>query len=126
MEKLNTIQKRNNLNEVYRMDAQGTGGACHCYHVDKANSFNAETGETVTVAEIKFQHGPRTEPTSTSGVLDTDLLEIVRDRLQDFQKGDYSTRENAIALTHIEEALLWMNKRVEDRAERGVLGTTVK
>ena len=29
-------------------------------------------------------------------------------------------------LTHIEEALMWMNKRVEDRAERGVLGTNAK
>jgi hypothetical protein len=58
------------------------------------------------------------------GVLDVDLLEIVRDRLKAFQTGDYATRENACAITHIEEALMWMNKRVEDRAERGVLGTT--
>ncbi len=56
-------------------------------------------------------------------MLDCDLLEIVRDRLKCFQEGDYRCRENAIALTHIEEALLWMNKRVEDRAERNVLGT---
>ena len=33
------------------------------------------------------------------------------------------TRETACALTHIEEALMWLNKRVEDRIERGVLGT---
>jgi hypothetical protein len=59
-------------------------------------------------------------------VLDTDLLEIVRHRLQCFQEGDFKTRENAIALTHIEEALLWMNKRVEDRIERNVLGTMNK
>ena len=130
MEKLNTIQKRNNLNEVYQMDTQGTGGACHEYGVIKAGSFDpltdgpTEEGDIVDI--IKFQNGPRKEPTSTSGVLDTDLLEIVRDRLNNIQKGDYRTRENAIALTHIEEALLWMNKRVEDRAERGVLGTTVK
>ena len=32
----------------------------------------------------------------------------------------------AIALTHIEEALLWMNKRADDRAERNVLGTMEK
>lgn len=72
---------------------------------------------------IKFQKGPRKEATSQHGVLDTDLLEIVRHRLQCFQAGEFATRENAIALTHIEEALLWMNKRVEDRIERNVLGT---
>jgi len=63
---------------------------------------------------------------SVHGILDTDLLEIVRHRLSCFQKGEYSTRENAIALTHIEEALLWMNKRVEDRIEKNVLGTNNK
>lgn len=60
------------------------------------------------------------------GVLDTDLIEIVRDRLTAFQAGPYACRENACALTHIEEALLWMNKRVEDRITRGVLGTYEK
>ena len=63
---------------------------------------------------------------SIHGLLDTDLLEIVRDRLQGFQSGEFACRENAIALTHLEECLLWMNKRVEDRAERGVFGTSNK
>ena len=63
---------------------------------------------------------------AVSGTLDTDLLEIVRDRLRCFQAGDFATRENACALTHIEEALMWMNKRVEDRIERNVLGTMQK
>ena len=36
------------------------------------------------------------------------------------------TRETALALTHVEEALLWLNKRTEDRAERNVLGTMEK
>lgn len=59
-------------------------------------------------------------------MLDTDLLEIVRHRLQCFQDGDYATQDNARALQHIEEALLWMNKRVTDRIARGVLGTYEK
>lgn len=50
-------------------------------------------------------------------------LEIVRDRLTAFNKGEFATRENACAITHIEEALMWMAKRADDRAERGVLGT---
>lgn len=117
--KLSTIQKRNNLNEVWRMGELGPGGAYHHYIV--YHSLDAERDETKT--EIKFQKGPRNVEGSISGVLDSDLLEIVRDRLQHFQKGEFATRENACALTHIEEALMWMNKRVEDRAERNVLGT---
>ena len=73
-----------------------------------------------------MQCGPRKEKDSLHGVIDTDLLEIVRDRLKAFQAGPFSSRENACALTHIEEALMWMNRRVEDRIERNVLGKNKK
>ena len=63
---------------------------------------------------------------SIPGVVEADLLEIVRHRLQCFQKGEFATRENALALTATEEALMWMNKRTEDRAESGKLGTYQK
>lgn len=123
MEKLSTIQKRNNLNEVSRCGDPGPGGAYHDYEIDMM--VDPETGLVFTM-HLAFQKGPRSEIGSEHGVLDTDLLEIVRDRLKCFQAGDYACRENACALTHIEEALMWMNKRVEDRAERGVLGTNEK
>lgn len=126
MEKLSTIQKHNNLNEVFRADDPGAGGACHTYAVQRTLFPVGEPAQTVTVAEIRFQHGARDEEGSTTGVLDCDLLEIVRDRLKAFNQGEYATRENACAITHIEEALMWMNKRAEDRAERGVLGTMQK
>lgn len=122
MSKLSTIQKRENLNEVHRVGEPGPGGAYHHYII--YHGLDAERDETKT--EIKFQKGPRNVPDSVGGVIDTDLLEIVRDRLQSFQKGELATRENAIVLNRIEEALLWMNKRVEDRIERNVLGTMNK
>lgn len=121
--RLSTIQKRNNLNAVYRNCEIGPGDGFHDYEIYKAD----ETPETCEpIAAIDFQKGPRNDPESRHGVLDGDLLEIVRDRLRAFQNGPYATRENALALTHIEEALLWMNKRAEDRAERNVLGTMEK
>lgn len=121
--KLSTIQKRNNLNAVYRDCEVGPGGGYHEYDIYMANE-TPETGEPIMV--IQFQKGPRNDPASRRGILDGDLLEIVRDRLRAFQDGPYATRENACALTHIEEALMWMNKRAEDRAERNVLGTMGK
>ena len=114
-EKLSTIQKRNNLNEVFRWKDRGAGNAWHRYLIQDP----ATKGGVVII----FQEGPRKDPNSIHGVLDCDLLEIVRDRLKCFQEGEYRCRENACALTHIEEALMWMNRRVEDRAERSVLGT---
>lgn len=117
MEKLLTIQKREKLNDVFVLDEKGPGGAYHRY------SVSTQQEPSTVVSEIVFQKGPRKDPEAQQGVLDVDLLEIVRHRLSCFQQGPFSTRENAIALTHIEEALLWMNKRVDDRIERGVLGT---
>lgn len=117
--KLDTIQKNNNLNSVYSVGDIGQGGAYHDYVIKSID-------DEVYIGNIYFQKGPRNEPDSRNGALDCDLLEIVRDRLKCFQNGEYATRENAIALTKIEEALLWLNKRVEDRASRGVLGTMNK
>ena len=120
MEKLSTIQKREKLNDVYVQDDKGNGGANHLYEIVSNEQ------ERKSFGMIQFQNGARKLEESIHGVLDTDLLEIVRHRLSCFQQGQFSTRENAIALTHIEEALLWMNKRVEDRIERNVLGTNNK
>lgn len=121
MRELITIQKREKLNRVYAVDEPGNGGANHRYEI--ISSPEKENPEQFVDTTIQFQNGPRHQWGSMLGVLDTDLLEIVRDRLNGFQQGEFATRENAIALTHIEEALLWMNKRVEERIERNVLGT---
>ena len=119
MRELDTLQTSDKLNLVFAQDEAGVGNANHVYEVYTA-------GGDEPIATIKFQHGPRRDPDSTPGVLDTDLLEIVRDRLIGFQSGEFACRENALALTHIEDALLWMDKRVRDRTKRGVLGTNQK
>ena len=121
MRKLDTIQKRNNLNTVYAVDEPGIGNANHAYQVVVTNYEGHEVPYAIT-----FQIGPRKEKDSIHGLLDTDLLEIVRDRLKGFQSGDYPCRENSLALTALENCLLWMNFRVEEREKRGVLGTNNK
>ena len=124
MRELSTIQKREKLNKVYALDEAGCGGASHKYRIEPIGCD--EQGNQYISQNISFQNGPRKDDNSVQGVLDTDLLEIVRDRLKGFQSGEFSCRENACALTHIEEALMWMNRRVEDRIERRVLGTNNK
>ena len=124
MRELNTIQKREKLNKVYAIGEKGNGGANHQYNIVGLPIDENDMGIFQEV--IHFQNGARKLHDSVSGVLDTDLLEIVRDRLKGFQSGEFSCRENACALTHIEEALMWMNRRVEDRIERNVLGTNNK
>lgn len=122
MRKLSTIQKREKLNDVYAVDEPGNGGASHKYEIYN----NPSDAIKHSLCKIQFQNGARKEKNSIHGVIDTDLLEIVRDRLKSFQAGPFATRDNACALTHIEEALMWMNRRVEDRIERNVLGKNEK
>lgn len=123
MRTLNTIQKREKLNTVIAIDEPGNGGANHHYVI---NYDEVKDEYDTYCTHICFQNGPRKDPDSDYGVLDTDLLEIVRDRLKGFQAGDFATEYNAQALLHVEEALMWLNRRVEDRIERQVLGTNNK
>lgn len=71
---------------------------------------------------IRFQKGPIKE-NGVNGCHNEDLLQIVLDRLRGFQKSSFACRENALAITKIEEALHWLNHRTTDRIERGVEGT---
>ena len=124
MEKITTIQKREKLNDVYALDIKGNGGANHLYAI-----YSKEVGidgNSIFSKEIQFQNGARKESGSIHGVLDTDLLEIVRHRIQCFQSGPFATEYNQKALEHIEIALMYLNRRVEDRIERNVLGTNNK
>lgn len=121
MRELNTIQKVEKLNRVFAVDEAGNGGANHEYMIEGVIS---ETPIKKGFGEkIQFQNGARKDPDAIHGILDTDLLEIVRDRLKGFQSGEFATDDNAKALEHIEIALMYMNKRVMDRYERNVLGT---
>lgn len=125
MKKINfRIQRNNNLNDVFVEDVPGPGNGRHRYAVMPKGCSPED--KRPPLLYIHFQERARNTEGSTPGVLDSDLLEIVRHRLQSFQKGEYATRENACAITHIEEALMWIAKRVDDRAERGVLGTMNK
>lgn len=132
MRELETIQTKENLNKVYAVDEKGAGGANHCYNIIPSNdnpvTTNVKTPSSIPKMNvtIQFQNGPRKDPNSIHGILDVDLLEIVRDRLKSFQAGPFACDYNAEALEHVEAALKAMNRRVEDRIARNVLGTNQK
>ena len=76
------------------------------------------------LAQIQFQEGPIKE-CGVNGVCNEDLIAIVICRLEHFQQSEYSSRDNAMAITKLEEALLWLRKRTIGRESRGVEGTNV-
>ena len=72
-----------------------------------------------SLVDIHFQEGPIKE-CGVNGCANEDLLIMVARRLEGFQNSEFRCRENALALTHIEEALLWLRKRTMGREARGV------
>lgn len=105
-------------------DEPGQGGACHRYHIDW-NSDQSWKNEEPNSLDIHFQEGPIKE-FGVNGITQEALLAIVIDRLRSFQSGPYPCRENEIALTKIEEALMWLQRRTVARIKRGVEGTNQK
>ena len=106
------------------VDEPGAGGANHRYHIDWTGD-HAWLNDIPNSCDVHFQEGPIKE-SGVNGVTQEALLAVVIDRLRSFQAGPYSCRENAIALTHCETALLWLQKRTLDRIRRGVEGTRNK
>lgn len=112
---------RQKYTKVVVLDEPGHGGACHEYRVI---SVNDPAGEA-TAARVSFQNGPIKEY-GINGCRQEDLLAIVLDRLESFQAGEWRCRENALAITKIEEAMHWLNHRTKARIDRGVEGTNAK
>jgi hypothetical protein len=100
------------------IDGPGAGGASHHYEVMVMDDHGCD------VTQIRFQNGPIAEQ-GVNGLTQEVLLAIVEDRLKCFQAGEFSCRENAVALTKVQEALMWLNKRTADRVARGVEGKSV-
>lgn len=73
------------------------------------------------VLEVKFQTGG-TATTERNGVFIEDLLIIAYAKLNEYNKA-LPSRENSLALTKIEEAILWLTARKAEREHRGVYGT---
>lgn len=74
--------------------------------------------------EIKFQEGTILD-NGKNGLQVEEALQQCVDRLNKYQS-ELPCRENAVAITHIETAILWLNKRTQDRLSRGVEGTKEK
>lgn len=124
----------NPVNDKIRIqvsDEPGAGGANHRYEIFGFNAMNnpsrfGETSAPLAIGNIiLFQNGPIGD-VGANGVTQEVLLEIVADRLRSFQKGPFTCKENACALTHIEEAMHWLQQRTIERMRRGVEGTNIK
>ncbi len=92
----------------------GPGNGRHFYAV-------YGVGDNKLLANIQFQNGPIFEH-GVNGITNEILLEIVADRLRDFQRGPYPCPENESALQNVNAALDHLYTRTRNRQLRGVEG----
>jgi len=120
------VNPANDLIEITVMDEPGAGGANHHYEIAIPGWTRGPDGSNPKgIWDIEFQNGPIAE-SGVNGLTQEVLLAICADRLRSFQAGPYACRENALALTKIEEAQHWLHSRTLARMQRGVEGTHAK
>lgn len=109
--------------QVLILDEPSHGGACHNYRIVRVGSESSkDPAPELPFGRIHFQEGPVKEH-GVNGCHQEDLLAILIHRLRCFQDGPYACRENALALTKLEEAMHWLQARTQRRERRGVEGT---
>lgn len=80
--------------------------------------YQLENYKDDSISELSFydQTGP------VQGTTNEEVLRVLIDRIGYLQTFT-PCRQNAIVLTMLEQALMWLNHRTEDRVRRGVEGT---
>lgn len=110
------------LNRAIEIEANGEpgpGGAHTIYSLYVPDHPEIQVPISTT---LHFQNGPIHETSDFNGISNESVLVVLIDRMRGFQSGPFACRENALALTHMEEALMWLQKRTRDRVARGVEG----
>lgn len=102
-----------------------------CDNYNDANGFPSGGFASGIGMSISWQNGPlgapddpdRQEP---NGAFVETVIAAAKQRIEYYQrasKGRFACRENAMAITKLDEALMWLNKRTADRTARNVEGT---
>ena len=74
---------------------------------------------------IQFQFGP-VKVFGINGCRIDEIIDVLVARLEGFQKGPFRCRENSIAITHLEDAKLWLMYRTTKRIKQNVEGTNAQ
>lgn len=108
--KTHVVHEGDRQPQVSAMGSLGAGGAEQFYRI----SYSLPGGRGRVSVPVNFVS------LEDEGVTNEALLAIVIDRLEAFQAGKFSCRENAVALAHCLEALSALQVRTKDRMDRGV------
>ena len=87
------------------------------------NFEDKESGQTIQFIEKEALPGLPLN-TINDGTTNEEVLEILINRVK-FLNNKYPCKENAMCITHMEEALMWLEKRTKDRIKRDVEGKQI-
>lgn len=76
--------------------------------------------------DISWQNGPLgrdADRVAPNGAFVETVIAAAKQRIEHYQSGKFACRENALAITKLEEALHWLNHRTAAREARQVEGT---
>lgn len=124
MKKIEHDLLTNKYTDVYHEEDYKFNAPHHFSVTKQVGVPNGEPYDEV-IQTVDFQEGPIKE-NGVNGVNNEDLIAMVINRLEHFNRSEFSCRENAMAITKLEESLLWLRKRTMGRETRGVEGTHVK
>lgn len=79
---------------------------------------------------IVWQNGPTVDPETgekrkSNGCFVETVIQAAIERLRYYQETKFSCRQNAIAITKLEEAQHWLQDRTREREEKGIEGSHV-
>lgn len=97
------------------------------YEVPVYQVTNDGLTDAMTI-EIQFCKGNKEDPTAfrQTGFFTETLIAVAKKYLEENNVGALATRETSMVITKLDEALMWIQKRADDRAARGVQGTYQK
>lgn len=96
----------------------------HKYELDHFESFGLPGLPVQTlqfIEKVPASEGSKELRLVNDGTTNEEVLKVLVDRIQ-YLQGKFPCRENAIVLTKLEEAQLWLGKRTAERKARGVEG----
>ena len=96
----------------------------HKYELENFENKN-EKGQEIQFIE---KHGTEISGelvTAFDGTTNEEVLEVLINRIS-FLHNKFPCKENACCITHLQEGLMWLEKRTSDRIKRNVEGKNIK
>lgn len=101
----------------------------HKYELDHFEAYGlpglpVQTLQFIEKVPVQLDSNTTELRTVNDGTTNEEVLRVLIDRMNYLQK-KFPCRENAIVITKLEESLMWLNKRTEDRKARNVEGKQI-